>query len=111
MEFTRSVETRPRGVYCGAIGLVGPPDARVRARFSVAIRTAVIDTVTGEAVYGTGGGITWSSDAAAEHDEVLAKAAVLRSGSVGGGTAVGGPVRCPAVGPGIRFRTTTTARS
>jgi para-aminobenzoate synthetase/4-amino-4-deoxychorismate lyase len=58
---------------------VGPPDAPVRARFNVAIRTAVVDTATGEAVYGTGGGITWSSEAAAEHDELLTKAAVLRT--------------------------------
>ncbi|MBB3084513.1 aminodeoxychorismate synthase component I [Geodermatophilus sabuli] len=79
MEIIRSVEPEPRGVYCGAIGLVGPPDAPVRARFTVAIRTAVVDSTTGEAVYGTGGGITWSSEAAAEHDEVLAKAAVLRA--------------------------------
>jgi para-aminobenzoate synthetase/4-amino-4-deoxychorismate lyase len=79
MQIIRSVETTPRGVYCGAIGLVGPPDAPVRARFNVAIRTAVVDTATGEAVYGTGGGITWSSEAAAEHDEVLTKAAVLRA--------------------------------
>jgi para-aminobenzoate synthetase/4-amino-4-deoxychorismate lyase len=79
MGVIRSVEAEPRGVYCGAIGLVGPPDAPVRARFSVAIRTAVVDTATGEAVYGTGGGITWSSEAAAEHDEVLTKAAVLRA--------------------------------
>jgi para-aminobenzoate synthetase/4-amino-4-deoxychorismate lyase len=39
----------------------------------------VVDRTTGEAVYGTGGGITWGSEAAAEHDEVLAKAAVLRA--------------------------------
>ena len=32
---------------------------------------------SGEAVYGTGGGITWDSEPAAEHAEVLAKAAVL----------------------------------
>jgi para-aminobenzoate synthetase/4-amino-4-deoxychorismate lyase len=51
----------------------------VRARFNVAIRTAVVDTATGEAVYGTGGGITWSSEAAAEHEELLTKAAVLRA--------------------------------
>jgi para-aminobenzoate synthetase/4-amino-4-deoxychorismate lyase len=79
MEIIRSVEPAPRGVYCGAIGLVGPPGAPVRARFNVAIRTAAVDTVTGDAVYGTGGGITWSSEAAAEHDEVLTKAAVLRA--------------------------------
>ncbi|MGK5115046.1 MULTISPECIES: aminodeoxychorismate synthase component I [unclassified Geodermatophilus] len=79
MEIIRSVEPEPRGVYCGAIGLVGPPGAPVRARFSVAIRTVAVDRTTGEAVYGTGGGITWGSEAAAEHDEVLAKAAVLRA--------------------------------
>jgi para-aminobenzoate synthetase/4-amino-4-deoxychorismate lyase len=77
MEIIRSLEPDPRGVYCGAIGLVGPPDAPVRARFNVAIRTAVVDTFSGEAVYGTGGGITWGSEASAEHAEVLAKAAVL----------------------------------
>ena len=77
MEIIRSLEPDPRGVYCGAIGLVGPPDAPVQARFSVAIRTAVVDTSSGEAVYGTGSGITWGSEARAEHAEVLAKAAVL----------------------------------
>jgi para-aminobenzoate synthetase/4-amino-4-deoxychorismate lyase len=79
MEIIRSVEPEARGVYCGAIGFVGPPDAPVRARFNVAIRTAVVDTATGQAVYGTGGGITWSSEAAAEHDELVTKAAVLRA--------------------------------
>ena len=77
MDVIRSLEPTPRGVYCGAIGLVGPPGAPVRARFSVAIRTAVVDTATGDAVYGTGGGITWDSEPAAEHAEVVTKAAVL----------------------------------
>ena len=77
MEVIASLEPTPRGVYCGAIGLVGPPGAPVRARFSVAIRTAVVDRASGDAVYGTGGGITWDSEPAAEHAEVLAKAAVL----------------------------------
>lgn len=77
MDVIRSLEPGPRGVYCGAIGLVGPPDAPVRARFSVAIRTVVVDTRSGAAQYGTGGGITWASDPAAEHAELLAKAAVL----------------------------------
>ena len=79
MQIIRSIEPEPRGVYCGAIGLVGPPDAPIRARFNVAIRTAVIDTHTGHAVYGVGGGITWQSQAPAEHAEVLAKTAVLRA--------------------------------
>ena len=77
MEVIASLEPTPRGVYCGAIGLVGPPGAPVRARFSVAIRTAVVDKASGDAVYSTGGGITWDSEPAAEHAEVLAKAAVL----------------------------------
>jgi para-aminobenzoate synthetase/4-amino-4-deoxychorismate lyase len=82
MAVLRELEPTPRGVYCGVVGLVGPPSAPVRLRFSVAIRTAVVDRATGTAVYGTGGGITWGSDAAAEHAELLAKAAVL--GGAGG---------------------------
>jgi para-aminobenzoate synthetase/4-amino-4-deoxychorismate lyase len=80
MQIIRSIEPEPRGVYCGAVGLIGPPQAPIRARFNVAIRTAVIDTYTGQSVYGVGGGITWQSQAAAEHAEVLAKTAVLRAG-------------------------------
>jgi para-aminobenzoate synthetase/4-amino-4-deoxychorismate lyase len=77
MRVIRGLESTPRGVYCGAVGLVGPPDAPVRARFNVAIRTAVLDRATGTAVYGTGGGITWGSDPDAEHAELLTKTAVL----------------------------------
>jgi para-aminobenzoate synthetase/4-amino-4-deoxychorismate lyase len=59
--------------------MVAPPGAPFRARFSVAIRTAVVDRRHNTAVYGAGGGITWDSDPAAEHAELLAKAAVLGS--------------------------------
>lgn len=67
-------ERSPRGIYCGAIGVVRPGGDAV---FSVAIRTLDVDLDTGAAVYGTGGGITWGSDAAAEWDEALAKARIL----------------------------------
>jgi len=77
MQLIRELEQAPRGVYCGAIGLVAPPSAPFRARFSVAIRTVVVDRASGEAVYGAGGGITWRSDPARERAELLAKAAVL----------------------------------
>jgi para-aminobenzoate synthetase/4-amino-4-deoxychorismate lyase len=77
MQLIRELEPSPRGVYCGAIGLVAPPSAPFRARFNVAIRTAVVDRVSGEAVYGAGGGITWGSEAARERAELHAKAAVL----------------------------------
>ena len=77
MRLIRKLEPSPRGVYCGAVGLVGPPDAAVRAQFNVAIRTVVVDRSTDTAVYGTGGGITWASDPAAEYAELLTKADLL----------------------------------
>jgi para-aminobenzoate synthetase/4-amino-4-deoxychorismate lyase len=77
MELIRDVEDSSRGVYCGAIGVVAPPGAPFRARFSVGIRTVLIDREHGSATYGTGGGITWGSRPAAEYAELLAKARVL----------------------------------
>ncbi len=77
MQLIRALEDGPRGVYCGAIGVVAPPGQAFRARFNVAIRTVSVERATGTAVYGTGGGITWASDADAEHAELLAKAAIL----------------------------------
>jgi para-aminobenzoate synthetase/4-amino-4-deoxychorismate lyase len=77
MELIRGLEPEPRGVYCGAIGVVAPPGEAFRARFNVAIRTVTVDRATGTAEFGTGGGITWGSDPAAEHAELLAKAAIL----------------------------------
>jgi len=74
MEIIRQLEGRPRGVYCGAIGYVSPGRD---ALFSVAIRTVVVDALTGEAEIGIGSGITWDSDAAAEFRECLAKSAFL----------------------------------
>ncbi|MBV9492714.1 MAG: anthranilate synthase component I family protein, partial [Acidobacteria bacterium] len=67
----RELEPVPRGVYCGAIGMVS---ARI-ATFSVAIRTAV---VTEDSVrYHAGGGIVWDSAAEDEDDECYAKAAAF----------------------------------
>ncbi len=98
MELIAGLEDGPRGVYCGAVGWVAPPGHGDRAVFSVAIRTVTVDRVAGTAEYGTGGGITWSSDPAAEHAELLAKAAVLEPGAGSFGlletmAAVGGRVR------------------
>jgi para-aminobenzoate synthetase/4-amino-4-deoxychorismate lyase len=77
MELISDLEESPRGVYCGAVGVVAPPGAPFRARFSVAIRTVLIDREHIFATYGTGGGITWSSRPAAEYAELLTKARVL----------------------------------
>ena len=45
--------------------------------FNVAIRTVFIDSDTGVATYGTGGGITWESVDHEEYDEALTKADFL----------------------------------
>jgi len=67
-------ERAPRGVYCGAVGVVAPGG---EACFNVAIRTVELDLARGEAVAGVGGGITWDSTAAGELGEALAKGAFL----------------------------------
>ena len=78
MRFIRELEDSPRGVYCGAVGLLAPEGSgEPRATFNVAIRTLTLDGDTGIAEYGVGGGITFDSSAAAEYDEALAKARVL----------------------------------
>jgi para-aminobenzoate synthetase/4-amino-4-deoxychorismate lyase len=73
MELIRGLEGSPRGLYTGAIGVIGPGR---RARFAVAIRTAVVDRVGGTVEYGVGSGIVWDSVAADEHRECLLKAEV-----------------------------------
>lgn len=74
MDIIREIESSPRGVYTGAIGLVKPGGD---ARFSVAIRTLTLDKPTRRAVYGVGGGIVWDSHARAEWLECRDKARVL----------------------------------
>lgn len=64
-----SLESSPRGIYTGAIGLIRPDGS---ATFSVAIRTAVFAGSSME--YGVGSGIVWDSEHAAEWDECLLKA-------------------------------------
>jgi para-aminobenzoate synthetase/4-amino-4-deoxychorismate lyase len=76
MRFIADLEASPRGVYCGAIGVVAPGGDAV---FNVPIRTVEIDLGSGDAACGVGGGITWGSEAAAEWDEALVKAAFLRA--------------------------------
>jgi para-aminobenzoate synthetase/4-amino-4-deoxychorismate lyase len=78
MEIIAELEPSPRGVYCGAMGYVSPPDEGFpRANFNVAIRTVTVDEEEGLAEYGVGGGITWDSVAEAEYEEARLKAALL----------------------------------
>ncbi len=74
MRTIADLETAPRGLYCGAIGVMTPDG---RAVFNVAIRTAVVDTTTGAIEYGVGGGITWDSTPSDEYAEALSKASFL----------------------------------
>jgi para-aminobenzoate synthetase/4-amino-4-deoxychorismate lyase len=74
MQIIGELETSPRGVYTGAVGVVAPGR---HSRFSVAIRTAFVDRTSGQAEYGVGGGIVWDSSAADEHAESRAKAVAL----------------------------------
>ena len=74
MRIISELETTPRNIYTGSIGYMAP---NRKAKFNVAIRTALIDRETQTAEYGVGGGIVWDSTSADEYDEALLKARVL----------------------------------
>ena len=80
MQLIAQQEVAPRGAYCGSIGLLRPDGS---ATFSVAIRTLTLNaaTPTGQrpAHYHAGAGITWSSETAAEWQEVQAKTRVVQA--------------------------------
>jgi anthranilate synthase component 1 len=69
IDILSGLEGAPRGLYAGAFGMVG---ADGTLDLSMVIRSIVVDA-RGASV-GAGGGITWSSDAAAEVDEMVLKA-------------------------------------
>lgn len=64
------LETTPRGVYCGAVGLLRPGG---HATFNVAIRTVEIPAGSMGARCGVGSGITYDSTPSAEYAEWLVK--------------------------------------
>ena len=74
MEILRNLETTPRGVYTGAMGVIAPGG---RAHFNVAIRTVVVDRASGVAEFGVGSGVVWDSTPRGEYDECMVKAAIL----------------------------------
>ena len=76
MQIIRELERFPRGAYTGAIGLLKPGGDCV---FNVAIRTVVIDTETGVATFGVGGGVVIDSTAEREYEECLVKSRFLHS--------------------------------
>ena len=74
MEIINALEDDARGVYTGCIGILKPDRSM---RFSVAIRTLVLETDTRSASYGIGGGIVWDSAPLSEWQESLDKSKLL----------------------------------
>ena len=79
MRLIQALESFPREVYTGTIGYLAPGR---RARFNVAIRTAVVDKRTGSAFYGVGSGIVADSEPGDEYAECLTKSKVLTNPEV-----------------------------
>lgn len=78
MSMIRQLEPHPRGVYCGAIGIVRPGG---EATFNVAIRTVVARQ--DELLFGVGSGITSDSTVEGEWREWRHKRAFLERASEG----------------------------
>ena len=74
MEIIQEMEERPRGVYTGSIGSLGPSG---EASFNVAIRTLTLKAGESRAVMGLGSGIVADSRASDEWRECLAKGAFV----------------------------------
>ena len=75
MAAIKELEISPRGVYCGAIGIVMPGG---EALFSVGIRTPIVHAAKEIASCGIGSGITLGSETDNEYAEWFAKQAFLR---------------------------------
>ena len=75
MGIIAELEGSSRGIYTGCIGYIAPGG---EARFSVAIRTIMLDTTTGRGELGIGSGITYDSRPDAEYAECLAKGRFAR---------------------------------
>lgn len=78
-QLLRTWEPRRRGIYCGTIGLASPAAG---TELNVAIRTVEFDAA-GNAVFGTGGGITADSNPDHEWEECLHKAAPIIGNTAG----------------------------
>ena len=77
MEIIRAVESEPRGVYTGAIGLIRRDHhGKLDLLLNVAIRTLVI-AADGAGELGIGSGVVYDSDADQEYEECLLKARFL----------------------------------
>ncbi len=74
MKIINNLEPFPRGAYTGAIGFLRPGGDCI---FNVAIRTLVLDSLSGEVTFGVGGGVTFDSTAEREYEECMVKSSFL----------------------------------
>ncbi|MFI6939949.1 chorismate-binding protein [Streptomyces sp. NPDC050418] len=88
LRIIESLETAPRGPYCGGIGWVDAD--RGTGELAVGIRTFWIDRAEGLLRFGTGAGITWGSDPEREWQETELKASRLLAVASGTYGASGG---------------------
>ncbi|HTN94533.1 MAG TPA: chorismate-binding protein [Gallionella sp.] len=72
------LERAPRGIYCGALGIIRPGG---HAQFSIGIRTAVVDTWKGTVECGLGSGIVSDSTSDGEYNEWQAKRTIFDQSS------------------------------
>ena len=78
MEIINDLEPFPRGAYTGAIGFLRPGGDCI---FNVAIRTLVLDSLSGQATLNVGGGVTIDSTADGEYEECVLKSSFLQQSS------------------------------
>lgn len=69
LEILENLESRDRGVYCGALGVV----ERDKATFSIPIRTFFREKDCQRLHYGVGSGIVWDSVGESEYEELKTK--------------------------------------
>lgn len=72
MRVLKEIEVDERHIYCGSIGMIAPNQ---KARFTVAIRTILLDGTRAE--MGVGSGIVWDSVPEDEYEECLLKGRFL----------------------------------
>ncbi len=92
MEIIAELETEPREVYTGAVGLFAPGQDFTT---NIAIRTIVHRD--GQCKLGTGSGVVWDSEAESEYDETLTKAS-FATPPAAGAPPRGGPWRPDPLG-------------
>jgi para-aminobenzoate synthetase/4-amino-4-deoxychorismate lyase len=80
MQAIAAYEDGPRGVYCGALGVIAPGGEAI---FNVPIRTVQIERARSRALCGIGSGVTWSSHADGEWAEWQSKRRFLWRATAG----------------------------